>query len=143
MHGQSMQYAARGMDADRRRRLERSRELLVTELGRAVPLDEAAREACMSKYHFLRRFQQTFGETPHDFLVRMRMEEARRLLGRDTMSVTEICMEVGYESLGSFSVRFRSLTGCSPSEYRSLTRKQFVHPGLPITCWLPSCLLFM
>jgi len=63
-------------------------------------------------------FVRAFGETPHDFLTRRRIDRAKQLLARDECPVTEVCLAVGYESLGSFSSLFRSVVGRSPSEYR-------------------------
>jgi AraC-like DNA-binding protein len=70
-------------------------------------------------------FLQAFGETPHEFLTRIRIEEAKKLLLLDQHSVTEVCFEVGYESLGSFSSRFRLLTGLSPVAFRREARLCF------------------
>ena len=90
-----------------------------------VTLENAAKQACLSPFHFNRVFTQVFGETPHEFVTRMRVEEARRLLLAGDRTVTEICFEIGYESLGSFSARFRSLTGLAPSEFRREARVAF------------------
>ena len=70
-------------------------------------------------------FALAFGETPHEFVTRRRIEEAKKLLLLDRESVTEICFAVGYESLGSFSTRFRSLTGLSPASFRREARVAF------------------
>ena len=83
-----------------------------------VTLREMAGAACMSPNHLLRTFRQAFGETPHQFLTTRRLEEARRLLADRELPVTEICLAVGFESLGSFSTLFRKRFGVSPSEYR-------------------------
>ncbi len=122
-------------------RICRSRDFLAACAYQPVLLEQAAREAYLSKFHFLRLFQDIFGETPHDFVMRLRMEEARRLLAGSDLSVTEICSEVGYESLGSFSVRFRQATGYSPSEFRRKTRSMVTVPSLPLSLWIPTCLL--
>src|SRR5215470_5712029 len=90
-----------------------------------VTLENAAKEACLSPFHFNRVFTQVFGETPHEFVTRMRVEEAKKLLLAGNSSVTDICFDIGYESLGSFSARFRSLTGLSPSEFRRQARVAF------------------
>src|SRR5260370_36695868 len=93
---------------DTYRRLCRSRDFLAACYQEPISLDLAAREACLSSFHFHRLFASAFGETPHDFLTRVRMDRAKRLLASGEMSVTEICMGVGYSSLGSFSCQFRS-----------------------------------
>jgi AraC-like DNA-binding protein len=90
-----------------------------------VTLEGAAQRACLSRFHFNRLFVRVFGETPHEFVTRRRIEEAKKLLLRDGDSVTDICFAVGYESLGSFSTRFRSLTGLSPAAFRREARLAF------------------
>ena len=107
------------------RRLCRARDLLASEYQVPLPLDRAAREACLSPFHFHRMFRTAFGETPHDFLTRLRMDNARRLLAGGEMTVTEVCMEVGYSSLGSFSSKFQVLAGRSPSQYQREVRRVF------------------
>jgi AraC-like DNA-binding protein len=88
-------------------------------------LDAAAREACLSPFHFHRLFRSTFGETPHNFLTRRRMDRARHLLASGEMSVTEVCFDIGYSSLGSFSTKFQSLVGVPPTQYQREVRRVF------------------
>jgi AraC-like DNA-binding protein len=84
------------------------------------PLDVAAlaRIAYVSEAHFIRTFRATFGETPHRYLQRRRVERAMFMLRESDHSVTEISLDVGFMSLGTFSRTFREIVGCSPSEYR-------------------------
>ncbi|MEU8250704.1 helix-turn-helix transcriptional regulator [Nonomuraea sp. NPDC048916] len=86
----------------------------------AEPLDIAAlaRIAHVSEWHFIRTFRATFGETPHRYLQRRRIERAMFLLRCTDRSVTEICFDVGFGSLGTFSRTFRDVVGESPSAYR-------------------------
>jgi AraC-like DNA-binding protein len=121
------------------RRLIRARDFLAAGHSTPIRLDEAAREACLSPFHFQRVFSRTFGESPHEFVTRLRMERARRLLEVGEMPVTEICLEIGYVSLGTFSRRFAERVGRSPSEYRR-TARRWVAPknGWRIYC-LPGC----
>lgn len=107
------------------RRLCRARDFLAADYQSAIKLEEAARQACLSPFHFHRLFASTFGETPHDFLTRLRINHARRLLVSADMSVTDVCMEVGYSSLGSFSLKFRSVVGRAPSDYQREIRRIF------------------
>ena len=83
-----------------------------------LDLDAVAAVAAVSRYHFVRCFAGVYGETPMRYLTRRRVERAQDLLRAANLTVTEICMLVGYTSLGSFSSRFRELTGESPVEYR-------------------------
>jgi AraC-like DNA-binding protein len=86
----------------------------------AEPLDVAApaRIAHVSPAHFIRTFRATFGETPHRYLQRRRVERAKFLLRETDRSVTDICFDVGFSSLGTFSRTFREIVGESPSSYR-------------------------
>ena len=86
----------------------------------ASPLDIAALSAvaCVSKAHFIRTFKTTFGETPHRYLQRRRVERAMYLLRSSDRTVTDVCMEVGFSSLGTFSRTFRDIVGETPSEFR-------------------------
>ena len=78
-----------------------------------------ARAALMSPSLFARRFRQAYGETPYSYLQARRVERAMALLRRDDMSVTDVCMAVGFTSLGSFSSTFTRLVGEPPSVYRA------------------------
>ncbi len=90
----------------------------------------------MSKYHFIRSFAAAYGETPMRYLSRRRIERAQDLLRAANLTVTEVCMLVGFSSLGSFSSRFREVTGESPSAYRA----RWARLGGPR---IPGCFLFM
>ena len=74
--------------------------------------------ACVSKAHFIRTFRATFGETPHRYLQRRRVERAMYLLRTTTDPITDICMAVGFSSLGTFSRTFTEIVGETPTRYR-------------------------
>ena len=98
----------------------------------AEPLDIPALAAVAgcSEAHFIRTFRAVFGETPHRYLQRRRVERAMALL-RGNRSVTDVCFEVGCSSLGTFSTRFAELVGVPPSLYRQQAAKA--------TAGLPAC----
>jgi transcriptional regulator GlxA family with amidase domain len=102
------------------------------------PLDLAglARIAGVSKYHFARSFEAAYGVPPMHYLTRRRLERAQDLLRSANLTVTEVCMAVGFSSLGSFSTRFRELVGESPVAYRN----RWAARGAP---HVPGCYLFM
>jgi AraC-like DNA-binding protein len=100
------------------RRLTQARSVIEECVGEPLNLNAIARAACLSPYHLHRLFTQVFGETPHRYAVRRRMDRARRLLRNSDMPVTQICLESGFQSLGSFSTLFRKENGCSPQQYR-------------------------
>jgi AraC-like DNA-binding protein len=99
------------------RRASRGREFLHAQASGPLTLDDAARAACLSAYHFHRVFRAAFGQSPHSYLTGLRLERAKQLLARG-LPVTEVCGAVGFESLGSFSALFRRHTGVPPSQFR-------------------------
>lgn len=99
--------------------LRRARDLIDREYGSALDVAALARAALMSTAHFSRRFRAAYGETPYAYLMTRRIERAKALLRRGDLSVTEVCMEVGCSSLGSFSARFTELVGETPTAYRA------------------------
>jgi AraC-like DNA-binding protein len=103
------------------RRLCRARAVLEEDDDageRSASIAEVARGVRMSRFHFIRRFDALFGATPHAYRTRMRLERAKDLLIAGDRSVTEVCMELGFSSLGTFSSRFTRATGVSPSAFR-------------------------
>src|SRR5580698_7434245 len=96
----------------------------------AQPLDVAAlaRIAHVSQAHFTRTFRATFGETPHRYLQRRRVERSMFLLRDTNRTVTEICLDVGFTSLGTFSRTFRDIIGQSPVAYRGSVAPDMVVP---------------
>lgn len=109
--------------------------------GFARPLDvpALARVAHVSPAHFSRQFRATFGEPPHRYLQRRRVERAMELLRETDRSVTDICFDVGFNSLGTFSRTFRAIVGESPSAYRS----RFIAGGAALrvpACWAMALL---
>jgi AraC-like DNA-binding protein len=89
-------------------------------LGERLTIDDMARSAMFSKFHFSRVFQRVTGVSPGRFLSAMRLEEAKRLLLVTSFTVADISHRVGYNSVGTFSSRFRSSVGVSPTTYRQL-----------------------
>lgn len=85
--------------------------------GDKIELDEIAASAFMSRFHYIRIFQQVYGRTPRQYLRDLRIEKAKELLKKG-YSVTRVCFDVGYESLPTFSKVFKRGTGCSPKAYQ-------------------------
>jgi AraC-like DNA-binding protein len=119
---------------DRNRRMLRARDTI--DRSFAAPLDVAAlaRVAHVSPAHFARQFRAVFGETPHRYLQRRRIERAMELLRDTDRSVTEVCLDVGFSSLGTFSRTFSAVVGESPSAYRERTQQA------PAGQYVPACL---
>ena len=99
--------------------LRRARDLMDREYQRPLDVPTMAKAALMSPAHFSRQFREAFGESPYNYLMTRRIERAMALLRGGEKSVTEVCMEVGCTSLGSFSARFTEIVGMTPSEFRA------------------------
>lgn len=122
------------------RQLCRARDLLADVRSANVSISDAAREASLSSFHFIRRFDAVFGETPHQFRTRERLTAAQRLLALGH-SVTDVCLDVGFNSLGSFSALFARKIGISPTAYQRSLRRSFYIPDW--TPHPPTCLLWI
>jgi AraC-like DNA-binding protein len=85
----------------------------------SIDLDRIAREACLSRFHFHRLFSRIYRRTPHQYLTGKRVEQARQWLADKDLSVSEICNNVGFESIGSFSMLFKKEIGFAPQYYRN------------------------
>jgi AraC-like DNA-binding protein len=121
---------------DRNRRLLRARDTI--DRSYATPLDVAAlaRVAHVSPAHFARQFRAVFGETPHRYLQRRRIERAMELLRDTDRPVTEVCLDVGFASLGTFSRTFSAVVGESPTGYRG----RAVAAQGAIDQYVPACI---
>ena len=97
----------------------RSRDAMDRAYAQPLDLANLSQVANMSEAHFIRTFKATFGETPHRYLQRRRVERAMFLLRETTRSVTDICLDVGFGSLGTFSRTFTEIVGDTPTEYRN------------------------
>lgn len=128
---------------DARIRLCRAREILRVVDDTTLRMDDVAREVQMSPFHFIRQFQSVFGVTPHQFRIASRLEHARILLAGGQRSVTEVCMEVGFSSLGSFSTLFARRVGESPSVYQRRMRAMVSVPASLPSVLFPGCLTLM
>ena len=111
--------------------------------GRPVSLPDVAAQANLSPYHFLRVYKRAYGETPHEFLTRLRIQRAKTLLAKGSHNVTEACFEVGFSSLGSFSTLFAYRVGLPPSEYRRHARSMISVPSTIRSLFVPSCFFTM
>jgi AraC-like DNA-binding protein len=128
---------AKRASSDLLRSLRRARDLTDRDFAQPLTLDAMASAANLSKFHFARSFAAAYGETPRTYLTRRRIERAKDLLPSANLTVTEVCYVVGFESLGSFSTRFRQLVGTSPSDYR---QSAIANAGPP---QIPGCFVLM
>ena len=116
---------------EQNRRLLRARDAMDRTYAEPLDVPALARIAAVSQAHFIRTFRATFGETPHRYLQRRRVERAMWLLRETDRSVTDICLDVGFSSLGTFSRTFRDIVGLSPIAYR--------RGGAPVGGAVPTC----
>jgi AraC-like DNA-binding protein len=112
------------------RRMLRARDAMDRAYAQPLDVPALARIAHASEAHFTRTFRATFGETPHRYLQRRRVERAMFLLRETDVSITDICYQVGFGSPGTFSRTFRDIVGRSPRAYR----KEAPALGVP-TCF--------
>ncbi|HZQ07307.1 MAG TPA: AraC family transcriptional regulator [Anaerolineae bacterium] len=115
--------------------LKRARELIDAQYDQPLDLDELARAANFSRFYFLRAFRRAYHATPHEYLTRKRIEHAKELLAHSNRTVTEICFDVGFTSLGSFSTLFHRIVGWSPSIYRARAWEMQRNPRK----FIPAC----
>ena len=115
--------------------LRRARDHVDRNYADPLDLETLAAVAGMSRFHFQRLFTATYGLSPAAHLSQRRIERAQDLLRATNLTVTEVCHSVGFSSLGSFSSRFRTLVGVSPSEFQRRYAQGAPH--------IPGCYIFM
>ena len=122
----------------RNRLVLRARDTMDRHFDRELDVPALARSVGMSEAHFIRTFKEVFAETPHRYLQRRRVERAMFLLRDDSAetkrSVTDVCFDVGFNSLGTFSRTFKEIVGVSPSSFRD-GNEQVEVPSCFISSW--------
>jgi len=106
------------------KRIVKAKRFIDDNFGSEIDLAWLAEEACFSPFHFHRIFKKIYRKTPHKYLTEKRIEKAQYLLANTTLSITEICAAVGFESLGSFSLLFSRHVGCPPVIFRDKLERQ-------------------
>ncbi len=106
--------------------VERAVAHMKLHLDEPLDLDHIARIAGLSKFHLVRVFDEVTGTTPHHFLACLRVQRAKELLLEPQRSITEVCLEVGYSALGTFSTTFSALVGLSPQEFRAVAKRPMI-----------------
>jgi AraC-like DNA-binding protein len=117
------------------RHLLRAKDLADARYADPLDVDDLATAAGLSRAHFSREFRRAFGESPHAYLLTRRLERAAALLRSTDRSVTEICLDVGLSSLGSFTTSFKRTYGVTPSTYRE------AFPPAAHLAMVPSCIV--
>jgi AraC-like DNA-binding protein len=114
-------------------RLRRVRDRIDREYANPLDVEALAHDAYMSAGHLSRQFRLAYGESPYSYLMTRRVERAMALLRRGDLSVTEVCLEVGCASLGTFTTRFTELVGMPPGSYRRVASGA--------TAGMPTCIV--
>jgi AraC-like DNA-binding protein len=125
------------------RRLCLARNLLRDARGEPLSVERVAELVTLSRFHFIRQFEAMFGAKPLEYRTACRIERARELLARGELTVTEVCMAVGFTSLGSFSALFKKRVGESPSSFQARMRELAKVPGELEQELTPGCLTLM
>jgi len=120
------------------RRLVQAKLFIDAHFNKAINLDAIADEAHFSKYHFIRIFKKTYRQTPHQYLINVRVEQAKKLL-QTNIPVADACYTCGFESISSFTTLFKKMTNRTPAEYRQqqldLTTDRLLKP----LKYIPAC----
>jgi AraC-like DNA-binding protein len=116
-----------------------ARRVIDERFAEPLTVQEIARVAGLSRYHFIRSFRRSFGCTPGRYLRERRLTRARQLLAASELPVTEVCFSVGFESLGSFCTLFRQSAGETPNAYRARIRHERLTATIPP--YVPGCFL--
>jgi AraC-like DNA-binding protein len=123
------------------KRLYRSKEFIDDCFYEQIDLNKIARQAYFSPYHFLRLFKKIYNRTPHQYLTERRMDRAKELLKKYDSTVTSVCYEVGFKSLGSFSTLFTKYVGVSPLEFQKLQMRRLLLAVRFPEKLIPGCFL--
>jgi len=105
-----------------------------------IDLEQVSKKAFISKFHFHRLFRRIYKKTPHEYITSKRIDKAKELLAKNKQ-VTEVCNEVGFESIGSFSILFKKEIGFAPQYYRNMAwKKKMEHLAQPKKA-IPHCFI--
>ena len=106
------------------KRLNIARDYIYSNYSEKLELEDIALKSGLSPFHMLRKFKSHFGQTPHRYLTNRRIEKSRELIENSNLSITQVCLAVGYDSLSSFGELFKKFYKVSPEKYRILNRKK-------------------
>ena len=105
-----------------------------------INLDDVSEQAFFSRFHFHRLFTRIYGRTPHQYITQKRLDKAKELL-KENKAVTDVCNEVGFESIGSFSVLFKKEIGFAPQYYRNMAYKKKMEQQAQPKKAIPHCFI--
>ncbi|MBX3064978.1 MAG: helix-turn-helix transcriptional regulator [Anaerolineae bacterium] len=114
-----------------------ARRLMDRDFTTPITIEQLSYQVALSPFYLIRLFRRIYQQTPHQYLIQLRIAKAKELLSQSDRSVTEICAEVGFTSLGSFSSLFRKLVGISPSDYRQRSQ------NIRNSAYIPLCVCLL
>lgn len=121
------------------RRIVQAKLFIDEHFREKINLDEIAGEASFSRFHFIRLFKESYGSTPHQYMISLRLREAEKLMEQSDLKIQDICFEIGFESIGTFTTLFTKVLGKSPkarkNEILAKKRVALEHPLRTI----PNC----
>lgn len=124
------------------RRIVESKIFIDNNYAEKIDLDNISDEACYSKFHFIRLFKSSYGKTPHQYLISVRIQKAKILL-KECRPVSEVCFLVGFDSLTTFSGLFKRIVGIPPSTYLSNHLKINHQISKSPLSFIPGCIAYM
>lgn len=113
-----------------------ARQMMDQGYATSITIEQLSNAVALSPFYLIRLFRRIYKQTPHQYLIHLRITRAKELLRNSDLSVMEICMAVGYESLGSFSTLFRKVAGLSPSAYRGRSRPTHTPTYIPLCVYV-------
>src|ERR1041385_2293147 len=121
------------------RRIVQAKLFIDKHFREKINLDEIAEEASFSRFHFIRLFRQAYGDTPHQYLVSLRMLEAEKLMANPDLKIQDICLEIGFESVGTFTTQFTKVYGKTPkTRQKEILEKKRIIAEEPLRT-VPNC----
>jgi AraC-like DNA-binding protein len=121
------------------RRIVQAKLFIDQHFREKINLDEIAEEASFSRFHFIRLFRQAYGDTPHQYMMSLRMREAEKLMEDRNLRIQDICFEIGFESVGTFTTQFTKVHGMSPrTKQKEILEKKRVNSEEPLRA-IPNC----
>jgi AraC-like DNA-binding protein len=121
------------------RRIVQAKLFIDAHFREKINLDEIAGEASFSRFHFIRLFRQAYGDTPHQYMISLRMREAEKLMEASHLRIQDICFEIGFESVGTFTTQFTKVYGVSPgTKQKEIQEKKRISSEEPLRT-IPNC----
>ncbi|MGC4022982.1 MAG: AraC family transcriptional regulator [Cyclobacteriaceae bacterium] len=120
------------------RRIVQTKLFIDSHFAEKIDLNDISDEALFSKFHFIRLFKKIYERTPHQYLIKIRIEKAQELLSQNN-SVTNVCFQVGFESLSSFTGLFKRIVKLTPSVYQKQFQERQRHIKESPLHFIPNC----